>query len=530
MRTTACLIAMLLLTTGFTGRPPAATAGATALPPDLALVPGDALGFARVPVAAAWHHPSMRVIREQLLKGDKLAEIEKFLGIGLNDLEHLTVIIVPGEQAEAEPVVIGVLTTSRLIAWQNVVAALAPSAEEKTHKTKKYHAAKEGRGPALHRASDRMMVLADEPMLKKFWDRPAAPVQPERLADALKLASAKDRGVATMRLPPAITQRLQQQPLPAPFAFAQPLVHTESVTAVLDFGPQSKTEVTIFMPDEAAASRALAALKTGQSFLKEQLAGVPAHVRQDPLAGAALKEADSAVSSATMVQEKATIRVHLNTNTAVLAGLVLPAMQKTREGAQRMQSANNLKQLALAMHNYNATHGHLPADAIRDGAGKALLSWRVAILPYLEQEELYKEFKLDEPWDSEHNRKLIARMPPLFAPVHSKPKDPHSTFYQVLTGPTTVFESPEGAKFQDIVDGTSNTLLIVEAADAAPWTKPADVAYDPNKAAPKLGGVEFADGFWAALCDGSVRFLRKDLDERTLRGLITRNGGEVINP
>jgi hypothetical protein len=521
---------MFLLVAGFAGRPPAATPDATALPPDLALVPGDALAFGRVPVAAAWNHASMKLIREQLQKGDKVADIEKFLGIGLNDLDHLTVLILPGGQQDAEPIVVGVLTTSRPIDWQKVVAAFAPSSEEKTHKTKKYHAARDGRGPAIHRAADRMLLLADEPMLKKFWDRPSVPVQPGRLAEVLKLASAKDRGVATMRLPPALAQRFKQQPLPAPFDFARPLVGMESVTAVLDFGPHSKTEVTILMPDEAAAARALAALKQGQAFLKEQLAGIPAHVRQDPLAGAALKEADSAVSSATMVQEKATIRVQLNTNTAVLAGLVLPAMQKTRVGAQRMQSANNLKQLALAMHNYNATHGHLPPDAIRDGASKALLSWRVAILPYIEQEELYKEFKLDEPWDSEHNKKLIARMPPLFAPLNAKPKDPHSTFYQVLTGPTTVFEGPGGAKFQDIVDGTSNTLLIVEAAEAAPWTKPADVSYDPNKAAPKLGGVEFPDGFWGAFCDGSVRFLRKDLDERTLRGLITRNGGEVINP
>jgi hypothetical protein len=249
--------------------------------------------------------------------------------------------------------------------------------------------------------------------------------------------------------------------------------------------------------------------------LKEQLAGIPAHVRQDPLAGAALKEADSAVSSATMVQEKATIRVQLNTNTAVLAGLVLPAMQKTRVGAQRMQSANNLKQLALAMHNYNATHGHLPPDAIRDGASKALLSWRVAILPYIEQEELYKEFKLDEPWDSEHNKKLVAQMPRTYE-LPGKKAEPGHTFYCVFTGQGSLFDGQKPSKLQTIVDGTSNTFLAVEAAASVLWTKPDDLPFDASKPLPKLGGF-FKDGYNVLICDGSVRFVSQNADEKVLK-------------
>src|SRR5882672_4340583 len=72
-------------------------------------------------------------------------------------------------------------------------------------------------------------------------------------------------------------------------------------------------------------------------------------------------------------------------------------------------ASNDLKQLALAMHNYHSAYGQLPPAAVRDKNGKLLLSWRVLILPYIEQDNLFKEFKLEEPWDSDHNKKLIAK-------------------------------------------------------------------------------------------------------------------------
>src|SRR5438093_7201056 len=86
------------------------------------------------------------------------------------------------------------------------------------------------------------------------------------------------------------------------------------------------------------------------------------------------------------------------------------------EKEARQTSVNNLKQLALAMHNYHDTYGHLPPAALKNKKGKPLLSWRVALLPFVEEDKLYKEFRLDEPWDSAHNKKLLAKMPKLFAP------------------------------------------------------------------------------------------------------------------
>ena len=200
---------------------------------------------------------------------------------------------------------------------------------------------------------------------------------------------------------------------------------------------------------------------------------------------------------------------------------------KEREAAARKISVNNLKQLALAMHMYLDKNGTFPTAATHDKAGKALLSWRVAILPYIEQEKLYDEFKLDEAWDSEHNKKLLAKMPKLFACPAGTAKANH-TFYQVFVGKGAAFEGKKGIKIPDFTDGTSNTLLIAEGGSDVPWTKPADLDYQPlAKALPAVGGI-FPTGFNAAFADGSVRFLPKMLKAKTLTAYITRNGGEVI--
>jgi hypothetical protein len=190
---------------------------------------------------------------------------------------------------------------------------------------------------------------------------------------------------------------------------------------------------------------------------------------------------------------------------------------------------NNLKQLMLAMINYNDANGHLPTSAVFDKDGKALLSWRVLLLPYIDEKTLYDEFHLDEPWDSEHNKPLLAKMPKIFAPVRGHKKDKDSTVYQVFTGKDTPFDGQKAALFPaSFADGTSNTLLIFEAAKAVPWTKPTDLEFDQDKELPKLGGM-FEKGFHAAMADGSVMFIRKDFDEPTMKLAIMPADGQVID-
>jgi len=197
--------------------------------------------------------------------------------------------------------------------------------------------------------------------------------------------------------------------------------------------------------------------------------------------------------------------------------------------AAKMKSSNNLKQMALAFHNYHDTYGTFPPATVYSKDGKTpLYSWRVAILPFIEEGKLYKEFKLDEAWDSDNNKKLLEKMPKTYAPVTGKPKDKTTTHYQVIVGGGAMFEEKKKLRIADVTDGLSNTLMVVEAEEPVPWSKPADLTYDPKKELPKFGG-QFKEGFNAAFADGAARFIKKDNDEQLLRALITRNGGEAVD-
>jgi hypothetical protein len=222
---------------------------------------------------------------------------------------------------------------------------------------------------------------------------------------------------------------------------------------------------------------------------------------------------------------------------AVIGSLLFPARCVVGDRLDRVNSAHNVHMIGLAICDYHDTHGQLPSD-VRAKDGRPLLSWRVLLLPYLEQKELFEQFRLDEPWDSAHNKKQLPRMP--FHYCLPRQDAGTATHYQILVGPGTAFERP-GLTWEDFPDGRDTTLLVVEAAEPVPWTRPADLAYNPAGPLPALGGlfrrpieilgfpVSERAGFNAVLADGSARFLRSDLDASTVRALITRNGGEKVN-
>lgn len=183
--------------------------------------------------------------------------------------------------------------------------------------------------------------------------------------------------------------------------------------------------------------------------------------------------------------------------------------------------------MGIAFHSYADANARLPADILSKD-GKSLLSWRVAILPYLEEGELFKQFKMDEAWDGPTNKKLIEKLPKIYAPVRVKAKE-GETFYQVFTGPKTLFAGKEPVRFPAaITDGTSNTGLVFEAGEPVIWSKPADLAFDEKNALPKLGGL-FDGDFNVTLCDGSVQRMKKDADEKELKKFIMPADGEVID-
>jgi type II secretory pathway pseudopilin PulG len=209
----------------------------------------------------------------------------------------------------------------------------------------------------------------------------------------------------------------------------------------------------------------------------------------------------------------------------VLVALLLPAVQAAREAARRQQGMNNLKQIGLALHNYNDMYGSFPPAVVTDANGKPLYSGRVLLLPYLEQSPLFNEFDLNQAWDSERNRAISEKSIAVFMDPSSPDETPGKTDYFFVTGTGTVFEGDKTVKFSEILDGLSNTLVVVEAkSNGAHWAEPRDI--DISQPMPLPQGSH-PGGNLGLLGDGSVRFLPKTINPAVVRQLSTKGGGEA---
>ena len=281
---------------------------------------------------------------------------------------------------------------------------------------------------------------------------------------------------------------------------------------------------------KAMAGLALTALACIFAFTDLTALFLPVAVAGLVLAFVAL--GDIRLSEGRLGGRRLAIAAILSQATLFFAAFVLAPCSYVMEATRRSRCHSHLKTLASAMHEYHDDHGTLPPHAIYSEDGTPLLSWRVLLLPYLDEGELYEEFRLDEPWDGPHNARLLARRPTAYAAPGVWPGGgPRGTFYQVFIGEGAAFEGRKGLRLpQDFPDGLSNTILIVEAGEAVPWTKPEDLPYAADRPLPELGGLRLRGGFLAALADGSIRSISKRISEETLRAAITRNGNDTLGP
>jgi hypothetical protein len=224
-----------------------------------------------------------------------------------------------------------------------------------------------------------------------------------------------------------------------------------------------------------------------------------------------------------------------------LGYLLDQSVSKVRQATEAVTVTNNMRQMSLGLTNAAAGDGQqrMLAPAICDRNGKPLLSWRVALLPFVDQVPLYNQFRLDEPWDSPSNSRLLTQMPPIYGhPVDAAGTPRGQTCFRVFTGPHTPFPDAippydahrSGCRFPaSFPDGLSNTILVVEAAETVPWTKPDELPYDVTKPLPKLGG-RISRGTCVVMADGSVFFLPATISDATLRSAITTDDGKPLGP
>jgi thiol-disulfide isomerase/thioredoxin len=185
----------------------------------------------------------------------------------------------------------------------------------------------------------------------------------------------------------------------------------------------------------------------------------------------------------------------------------------------------NLRKIGIALHKYHSEHGYFPPAVLTGPDGHTPYSWRVAILPYLDlglgKKGLFEQYRQNEPWDSEANRRVLDQMPDVFR-APSAPTGVHDASYFAVTGPTTMFIGKEGVSIAEVSDRVGMTIMVVETKRAIPWTKPIDIPYDAHGPLPSFGG--FHDGgFNALVATGEAFFLAPPKNEEWLRSQLSKS-------
>ncbi len=494
------------------------------LPLELQYVPTDAALFLSVEALQVLDNPILRAVRKADAKtfDDLMTTAKEAFGFSPDDVKSL-VVFVPKIHFDRNQPGVGVA-----IAFRNAYD------KEKLAKGVETALPKEANSRVLAISDRKALVLMN---LGEEFAKPQPVNKSGPLAMALQEASSGKHaftlGVTLANFP----EILRADELPNQLRPFQPLFKAVAITATLDLGKSLDLDVRVKTATAGQAVECEKALGAILGLVQEELSDELKTVET----GAAKKPSFKDLASIMKAAAKSIGNPRFSTlgnETQLTLSLAsdLPFTSayfavKERIEAEKVSliSANNLKQIALATINYaDAMNGNLPPAAICDKTGKPLLSWRVLILPYIEQQALFNEFKLDEPWDSNHNKKLLAKMPKVYSiPGKNKPEDTE-TYYRVFVGNGAGFDWIKGARFPaDFLDGTSNTMMCVTAAESVPWTKPDELEFDPDKDMRKLLGTVNGK-LQAAMFDGSCHTFKKIPSKETIHGAITRAGGEVL--
>jgi hypothetical protein len=557
------------------------------------LVPPTSFAFVTAKVSDLQQVEALKPVREMIAKIEKMEgrRVEEQLGVPLNAMDRITLFwpASPGESGSAEPIII--VTTVEAYNEAKVLKALnaipagesrrrhrggsapkqtapgigerpaaipvpvppvkegplpvTPGSDPKAEKdpaptgdAPELYFREHGIFSAVYLLDDRTIVLLPESdrgllsLVGQLLRRKADGL----LADALAEAG-KHTVVAAAQVGPINDLLHGEERFPPELVPFRSLLKSKTVTLTADIAAKTTFTVKLTFPDAATTRRAEPVLKTLIELGIEKLGELGKKAGEDAELAKVLQPL---LELATGALEKAEVKADGTTLTAQVSAEIGPAVTKALDAlpavleaaAGRVQTSNNLKQIGLALHNYHDTYGNFPGNVMSPD-GKVLMSWRVAILPFIEQDNMYRALDLTKAWDDPVNAKILANMPKVFE-VRGREAEKGKTYLQMpyspkaLPGGSPFLVPGQKTTFANITDGTSNTLMVVEATDAVSWAKPDDLLFDPQKL-PKLGDPK-TKRFHTALGDGSVRIFKRDkLTDDQLKALLTINGGEVID-
>jgi Protein of unknown function (DUF1559) len=539
------------------------------LPTDLDLVPPEAAGFVHVNVADLWKHPALADLRQMIARvnPDLLKLFNEKTVPAPATINRITLVF-PTLQTLAEPApavspvalsALLLVSTSEPFERHKLVHSLIPEARTKIHVGKEYELT-EATWSTLFVVDDRHFVYGTEDSVQWFLERVGTGKDEGTLHPALQEAANRKHLITA-----GVNGVLLNREIPAELTppELQALRQTEFGLITLDLDAKAHLEILLQFGNQDRAAAGLKAVRAGLALACDALqfpiaqgeqqlrrsleadAKGPAKAAEHAfmLAGLGmLKEIEARLKALPVEKDGSAVRVKHSADlaqscqgTALVCITAITALGSNANatfstvGAQIGRADDlgkaQLEPIAAALDRYHKQHGHFPPPALLSKDGKPLLSWRVLLLPHMGEEELYKQFKLDEPWDSPTNKKLLLRLPQAYRSRTFGGKA-WETRVLAFTGPDTVFAGPRGMRREDIRDGTATTLLAVLASEdsAASWSKPADIAYDAKRPVPPWLGR----GFTAIMADGGIRHIQAATPETTLRALITPRGGEQV--
>jgi hypothetical protein len=527
------------------------------LPPDLALVPPDAVGFVSVREADLMEAPQFGELRDRIAKDNRQAD--QLIEAGFTAVPALLGI----EPAEVERATLVFLETPRnnssYQSYLMIVSTKKPY--DPVGRPMLTNLLKALPAFALQPLNDHLLLVGpSEEVLREFSKRTATPQPQGRLAAALRVAAqVRYHAVIGLNLPSEYLKTFGEK-LPANFQKdVLPVTETQTANIALTLAPLApdaggglvlQIDARLTFADAIRAKSGLEAVSAGLALLqahltqlKERLANheiKPEDLARQlsgasPLGFASLQFLDPAVYAlvkAKVEQQNDTVHVLLSfrTDAPVLDvnGFRFDAQAWVKDANNRTSRVRRLEAIGKGLKQYDEVRGRLPPAELRGPDGRPLLSWRVLLLPYLGQEKLFHQFRLDEPWDGPNNRLLLEQMPSVYA-APAETSATSTTPYQVLVAKGTPFEVGLDLSLKKLLGRKKTCILVVEAGETVPWTKPIDLPVSPEGPPPKLGGQSGEPGFAALFADGSARFFRDPVNGAVFRALLRSDGDEKID-